>query len=156
YLTLHRWTQIVGKVRMALAPPVNHWWHVPLYITPDGLSTSTIACLNENHSSSMTIDFDFVAHRLRIRLSDGRNSSFALEPMTVADFYERTMAELRALDVDVSIWPVPVEISDRTPFTEDRHHASYDPGAVERVHRILLSTDRVFSVFRGMFLGKSS
>jgi hypothetical protein len=156
YLTLHRWTQIVGKVRMALAPPVNHWWHVPLYITPEGFTTSTIACPSEADSSSMTISFDFAAHRLRIQLSEGRGSSFALEPMTVADFYERTMAELRALGVDVTIWPVPVEVSDQTPFTEDRQHASYDPEYVQRVHRILLSTERVFSVFRGMFLGKSS
>ena len=155
YLTLHRWTQIVGKVRMALAPPVNHWWHVPLYVTPEGLSTSNVACGNvPNHS--MSISFDFVAHHLRIHLSDGRGSSFALEPMTVADFYQRVMAELHSLGVKVTIWPVPVEVSDRTPFTDDRHHASYDPEAAERVHRILLSTDRVFSRFRGTFLGKSS
>jgi hypothetical protein len=156
YLTLHRWTQIVGKVRMALAPPVNHWWHVPLYVTPEGLSTSTVACAHGAPNRSMSISFDFLAHRLRIHLSDGRESSFALEPMTVADFYRRCMAELHSLGVDVTIWPVPVEVSDRTPFTEDRHHASYDPEAVERVHRILLSTEQVFSRFRGKFLGKSS
>jgi hypothetical protein len=156
YLTLHRWTQIVGKVRMALAPPVNHWWHVPLYVTPEGLSTSTIACAHDAPNRSMSIRFDFIAHRLHIDLSDGRGSSFALEPMSVADFYQRVMAELRSLGLKVAIWPVPVEVSDLTPFTADRRHASYDPEAVARVHRILLSTDRVFSRFRGTFLGKSS
>ena len=154
YLTLHRWMQIVGKIRMALAPPVNHWWHVPLYVTPQGLTTSTIALPEKK--SSMTISFDLFAHRLRIDLSDGRGTGFALEPMSVAEFYQRIVSELRALGIEVAIWSVPVEVADRTPFPEDVQHASYDREQVERVHRILLSTDRVFSIYRGLFLGKSS
>jgi Family of unknown function (DUF5996) len=154
YLTLQRWLQIIGKVKLALALPLNHWWHISLHVTPEGLSTYTVPF--SSGSLSLSITFDFVAHSLCVRLSNGRQSSFALEPMTVADFYRQTMTTLRYLGVEVQIWPVPVEVSDRTPFTEDRHHASYDRHQVERLHRILLSLDRVLWRFRGSFLGKSS
>jgi hypothetical protein len=152
YLTLHRFTQIVGKVRMALAPLVNHHWHVPLYVSSQGLTTSSMPC----DRRQLTITFDFCAHRLVGHTSDKRSASFALEPMSVADFYARTRTLLAELDVSVRIWPVPVEVVDRTPFPEDRHHASYERAQVEALHAILLRVDRVFSAFRGQFLGKSS
>lgn len=152
YLTLHRWLQIVGKVRLALSPPVNHWWHVVLYVTPQGLTTSTIPF----SGGCLAITFDFTAHALSIVLSDGRTASFPLEPMSVAEFFEKTTSSLRSLGVHVDIWPIPVEVADRTPFTEDRRHASYDRRQVAQLHRILLSTHSVFEKFRGKFLGKSS
>jgi hypothetical protein len=144
--------QVVGKVRMQKAPFVNHWWHVPLYVTARGLTTTSFPCDGQH----ITITFDLCAHRLVIEASDKRTASFALESMTVADFYRRTMDLLRGLGVQVSISPRPVEVVDRTPFPEDCHHASYDPGQVETLHRILLSIDRVFAIHRGRFLGKSS
>lgn len=152
YLTLHRWLQIVGKVRLALATPLNHWWHVPLYVAPRGLTTSTVPF----SAGSLTIMFDFVSHALTVTLSDGRASSFTLEPMTVADFFARTTSTLATLGVYADIRPVPVEVTDRTPFPEDIDHKSYDREQVEGMHRILLSTDRVFTKFRGHFLGKNS
>lgn len=152
YLTLHRWLQIVGKIKLALSPPVNHWWQAALYVTPRGLTTSTVPFA----AGCLMISFDFVAHSFSMTASNGRTLSFPLEPMTVAEFFERTTTALRYLGAEVSIWPVPVEVTDRTPFAEDRAHASYDRRSVERLHRILLSTDRVFSRFRGTFLGKCS
>jgi hypothetical protein len=152
YLTLHRWTQIAGKIRLALAPWMNHWWHVPLYVTSEGLTTSSMPYLDRH----LTITFDFCAHRLVAHTSDGRRDGFALEPMAVADFYQQVMAMLSRLDIEVAIWPVPVEIPDTTPFPEDRRHASYDREQVERLHRILLSAARVFTLHRGRFVGKSS
>jgi hypothetical protein len=152
YLTLHRWTQIIGKIRLAYAPFVNHWWHVPLYVTSHGLTTSVMPC----DARHLTITLDFCSHRLIAHTNDTGTESFPLEPMSVARFYDRLCALLGKLDIPVKIWPVPVEVVDRTPFPEDRAHASYDRHAVEKLHRILLSTDRVFSEFRSRFLGKSS
>ena len=152
YLTLHRWLQIVGKVRLALSPPLNHWWHVPLYVTPEGLTTSTVPF----SGGCLTIVFDFVAHKLTVTLSDARTASFPLEPMTVAEFFAKTTSTLAGLGVEVEIRPIPVEVVDRTPFTEDTKHRSYDRVHVERMHRILLSSERVFSKFRSTFMGKSS
>jgi hypothetical protein len=151
YLTLHRWTQIAGKVQLALAPHANHWWHVTQRVTSHGLATGTLC--GERH---LSMAFDFVDHRFTAETSAGGAVSFALEPMTVADFYDRVLATLRSLDVRVRVWPSPVEVKDTTPFPEDRHHASYDRHAVERLHRALLAVDRVFNVHRGRFLGKSS
>jgi hypothetical protein len=152
YLTLHRWTQIAGKVRLALAPWMNHWWHTPLYVTSDGLTTTAMP-YRDRH---LTLTFDFCAHRMLAHTSDNRRDGFPLEPMTVADFHQHLFAALARLDVEVAIWPVPVEVVDRTPFPEDRLHAAYDREQVERLHRILLSAQRVFAVHRGRFLGKSS
>ena len=152
YLTLHRWTQIAGKIRLALAPWLNHWWQTALYVTSEGLTTSSMPYLDRH----LTINFDLCAHRLVAHTSDDRRDGFALEPMSVADFYRQVMALLDRLDMEVAIWPVPVEIADTTPFPEDRRHASYDPKQVERLHRILLSSARVFSRHRGRFLGKAS
>jgi hypothetical protein len=152
YLTLHRFAQVVGKIRLAHAPWLNHWWHAPLYVTSEGLTTGAMPW-GERH---LTVTFDLVGHRLVLHASDRRAESFPLEPMTVADFYARVRGALAALGVEAQIWPVPVEVVDRTPFDEDRHHASYDRNPVERLHQILLSCSRVFGEHRGRFLGKSS
>src|SRR3954463_9566618 len=135
YLTLHRWTQIVGKVMLAHAPYLNHWWHVALHVTPEGLTTTSMPY----DGRYFTLTFDFCAHRLLAQTSDKRSESFELLPMTVAEFYERVLAMLAKLDVEVRIWPVPVEVSDATPFVEDRHHAVYNRTQVETLHRVLLS-----------------
>jgi hypothetical protein len=150
--TLHMWTQIVGKTRMALAPPENHWWHVPLYVTPRGLSTSSIPYRHE----SFDVEFDLLAHKLLVRTSEGRECNIPLYPRSVADFYSEYMACLRALGIDVKIQLTPVEFDDTTPFDQNRHHASYDSKHVESFRRILIHTDRVLKEFRSRFLGKSS
>jgi hypothetical protein len=150
--TLHRWTQIVGKIRLALAPPVNHWWHVPLYLTARGLTTSPMPY----GGRTFQIDFDFIDHILRIATSDGRRESLALVPRSVADFHKEVMGRLRALALDVRIWPVPVEIADPIPFEQDQIHASYDAVQVNRFWRALAQIDQVFAVFRSRFIGKAS
>jgi hypothetical protein len=152
YLTLHRWTQVLGKIRMALEPPLNHWWHVTLAVTTRGLEANALP--HEGRFLSLALDFD--EHRLSIHTSDGRSSHFDLRPMAVAEFYERTMGLLHELGVNVAINPVPVEVSDTTPFHEDYKHNAYDREYVSRLHRILLQVDRVFRAERGAFLGKSS
>ncbi len=152
YLTLHRWLQIVGKVRMALEPWLNHWWHVPLYVSSYGLTTSSMPC----REHQLTLTFDFCKHRLVAHTSTRKRASLALEPMTVATFFHRVESLLGELDLELKIWPVPVEVADATPFSADTHHRSYDREAVERLHRILVSVDRVFRRHRGGFVGKSS
>src|SRR5437764_9119754 len=119
--TLHRWTQIVGKVRMALTPRVNHWWNVTLYVTARGLSTSSIPC----GVGSCEVIFDFVEHRLHIEASDGRSESLALAPISVKDFYSEFMDRLQRLDIDVCIWTMPSEIENAVPFDSDVAHAQY-------------------------------
>jgi len=150
--TLHMWTQIVGKVRMALAPPVNHFWHVPLYVTACGLGTSAIPY----GSRSFEIDFDFLEDRLSVRDNAGAAAFVGLYPRSVADFYAEFLATLQSLDIHVKIWPKPVEVPDPIPFPDDTVHASYDADAVRRFHRVLLSTAPIFESFRGGFLGKNS
>jgi Family of unknown function (DUF5996) len=150
--TLHLWTQIVGKVRLALAPPVNHWWQVPLYLTSRGLTTSPMPY----GGRTLQIDFDFIDHVLRIDTSDGRAEKIPLVPRSVADFHQEIMGRLRALGVDVRIWPVPVEIADPIPFEQDRVHTAYDPVQVNRFWQVLSQVHQVFAVFRGRFLGKAS
>jgi hypothetical protein len=152
YLTLHRWTQVVGKIRMALEPPLNHWWHVTLAVTAHGLEANALPY--EGRFFSMALDF--CEHRLSIRSSDRRSGGFDLKPMPVAEFYERIMRVLHELHVNVSIYPVPVEVSDTTPFHEDYKHNAYDRDYAGRLHRILMQVDRVFRTERGTFLGKSS
>jgi Family of unknown function (DUF5996) len=152
YATLHMWTQIVGKVRLALSPLVNHWWQVTLYLTPRGLTTSPIPY----GTRTFAIDFDFLDHVLRIATSDGRVSERPLRAEPVADFYAATMASLRSLDIEVPIWPTPVEVEAPIPFAQDYQHASYDPDAAQRFWRILVQTERVFTEFRSRFLGKVS
>lgn len=150
--TLHMWTQIVGKVRLALSPPINHWWQVPLYVTSSGLTTSPIP----SRERTFQIDFDFLRHVLRIATSSGELREIPLTPRTVADFYRETMEALTALDVPVKIWTTPVEVADPIPFEKDRKHAAYDPAAAQRFWRVLVQADRVCTEFRSRFLGKCS
>lgn len=151
--TLHMWTQIVGKIRLAQTPLINHWWNVTLYVTCRGLSTSPMPC---DDGRLFHIDFDFIEHRLRVGDSAGNSRSFVLEPISVAAFYRRTMAVLEELDLSVDIWPVPVEIETVIPFAEDETHASYEPEPVQRFWRALVQADRVFTDFRSRFVGKAS
>jgi hypothetical protein len=150
--TLHLWTQVVGKVRLALSPWLNHGWQVPLYVNVRGLGTSAIHVAHR----LVEIDFDFVDHRLVIRASDGPARGFALEPMSVASFYRRVMSELHDAGVTVAINVMPNEVSAPIRFPDDEVHASYDAEAAHRSWRVLAQVDRVFKVFRTSFLGKSS
>ncbi|HEX4039088.1 MAG TPA: DUF5996 family protein [Acidobacteriaceae bacterium] len=150
--TLHMWTQIVGKIRLALTPLVNHWWNVPLYVTPRGLTTIKMP----RGACSFELRFDFFAHELILETSDGIVESIALRPMAVADFYRECMDLLRSASIQVPIWKTPVEIPDPIPFDQDRVHKSYDAEKVEAFWRVLLSVDTVFHEFRTRFIGKVS
>ncbi len=150
--TLHMWTQIVGKVRLALTPLVNHWWNVPLYVTSRGLTTSRIPYGEE----AFELRFDFIQHRLLLERSDGLVKFLALRPCSVADFYREFQEMLRAAAIEVKIWKMPVEVANPIPFDGDEQHAAYDPEYVGRFWRVLLSADSVFSQFRSEFIGKSS
>lgn len=152
YATLHMWTQIVGKTRLALAPAENHWWHVALYVTPRGLTTSAMPY----GTRTFAVDFDFLDHHLYLRSSDGATRAVPLVPQSVADFYGVYREALRALDVDVRIMARPVEIETAIPFPKDREHASYDADAARRCWRVLVQADRVLKRFRGRFSGKAS
>jgi hypothetical protein len=152
YATLHMWTQIVGKVRLALTPLVNHWWNVPLYVMPRGLSTSRIPY----GARAFELRFDFVAHQLVLETSEGNIRTLALRPQTVADFYRSVMALLQDEGIDVKIWPMPVEVPNPTRFDQDTAHASYDAPMVEKFWHILLSVDAVLQDFRSEFIGKAS
>jgi uncharacterized protein DUF5996 len=152
YATLHRWTQIVGKTRLALAPMQNHWWQVVLYLTSRGLGTSPMPTADR----ALEIEFDFIDHQLVARTSDGESRTLALASRSVADFYDEYMAMLRSLGVEARIRPVPVELADVLPFADDRVHATYDGDAAQRCWRALLAADRVLKEFRGRFIGKSS
>lgn len=152
YATLHRWLQIVGKVRLAQSAWVNHGWQVALYVTPRGLTTATIP----HGTRTFSIDLDFISHKLEIRASDGACGGFALEAQTVADFYVRLMAELTRLGLPVTIHRRPNEIPDATLFDEDRLHAAYDTDCAQRFWRVLVQVDRVFKIFRAEFRGKAS
>ena len=152
YATLHLWTQIVGKVRLAQTPWVNHSWHVTLYVTAHGLTTSPIPY----GTRTFQIDFDFIEHRLRIASSDGRNGGFALEPQSVASFYERLMREMTALGLDVSICRKPNEVAEAIPFDLDETHGAYDAEYANRFWRVLVQADRVLKAFRARFIGKCS
>ncbi|MFZ0328919.1 MAG: DUF5996 family protein [Nitrososphaeraceae archaeon] len=150
--TLHMWTQIVGKIRLALTPLENHWWNVPLYVTPRGLTTSAIPYGDR----LFQINFDFISHLLLIETTDGSVKTFALRPCSVAEFYKEIMTTLGSLGMPVTIWTTPVEVQDRTPFEEDQKHAAYDAEYAQRVWRILVQSDRVLTKFRSRFIGKVS
>jgi hypothetical protein len=152
YETLHMWTQIVGKIRLTLSPLVNHWWNTTLYVTPRGLTTSTMTYKGRYFQ----IDFDFIDHLLLIQTAEGSTKTIALRPRSVADFYQETMAALESLGMPVTIWTTPVEVQDRTPFEMDQKHASYDPEYAQRVWRILAEASRVLTEFRCRFIGKVS
>lgn len=151
--TLQMWSQIVGKVRLARAPRENHWWHVALYLTARGLTTSPMP----DGNGAFQIDFDFVDHALLIAKSDGRREAMKLaEIRSVAEFYTAFTRRLDALGIDVPIWPVPVEVAVAVPFTENSAECVYVPETAERLWRILLLADLALKRFRGGFLGKSS
>ncbi|MEH6381020.1 MAG: DUF5996 family protein, partial [Dietzia cercidiphylli] len=150
--TLHLWTQIVGKTRMALGPEINHWWGVPLYVDARGLTTSLMVAGHRG----LEIRFDFVSHDLLFLVTDGSTRRMALEPRTVADFYAEYTGHLGDLGFDVPIVGTPVELPEVIPFAEDTTHASYDADAVARFWRSLVSAHGVLSTFRGGFRGKSS
>jgi Family of unknown function (DUF5996) len=150
--TLHMWTQIVGKVRMALSPNINHWWGVPLYVNALGLTTSPIPYSGGNFE----VQFDFIHHKLVIRTSNDAILPLALRPQSVADFYRDFMGALASLGIAVKIWKMPVEIPDPIPFDQDIKHASYDPEYANRFWRILVLCDEVFKKFRAGFIGKAS
>ena len=150
--TLHLWTQIVGKVKLELSPPVNHWWHVALYVTPRGLTTSSIPY----HGSTFAINFDFIEHNLFVLTSDGTTKALPLIPRSVAAFYRELMTCLQTLGIEVTINTLPSEIRNPIPCDEDEVHASYDPDYAHRFWRILAQTETVLQHYRSHFLGKSS
>lgn len=152
YATLHMWTQIIGKIRLAQTPLVNHWWNVPLYVTTRGLTTSPMPYKDR----TFEIDFDFIAHQLLIKCDDGTRETLALVPCSVADFYQQVMQKLLNLGIEVKIWPVPVELENPIPFEQNHENASYDAEYVNRFWRILVRTNKVLEEFRSRFLGKCS
>ncbi len=151
YATLHMWTQIVGKVRLGQTVLVNHWWNVVFYVTPAGLTTSFIPY----GTGGFEVRFDFREHRLVVEATNGTRS-MALRAVSVAEFYREFMDLLHALGIDVSIWPVPVEVETRIPFDEDDRHRAYDPEYADRLRWILVQSERVLQLFRARFIGKCS
>ncbi|HEY8714542.1 MAG TPA: DUF5996 family protein [Candidatus Acidoferrum sp.] len=152
YATLHMWSQIVGKIRLVLSPPINHFWGSTLYVTSRGLTTSPMPYPR----GAFEINFDFVAHTLEINTSLGEVRSFRLVPRTVAEFYSELMASLHSLGIDVKVWTMPVEVPRPVRFNLDEAHSSYDAEYANRFWRILVSTDAVFREFRSRFIGKVS
>jgi uncharacterized protein DUF5996 len=150
--TIHMWSQVVGKVRMALAPPLNHWWHIPLYVSSRGMTTSPIPCGRRQFQ----VDFDFVDHQLQVSETAGGSFTMALEPKSVARFYREFMNSLDGLGIEVRIWTKPVEVVESIPFELDEKHASYDPEHAQLLWRGLLDADRVMKEFRTGFVGKVS
>ena len=152
YQTLHMWTQIVGKVRVALSPPVNHWWSSTLYVTTRGLTTSPIPF----GTRTFDVSFDFIDHNVLIQTSDGTAKAIGLFPRSVAEFYHEFLGSLRALGIDVVINPLPQEVANPIRCDEDHIHCSYDVDYAHRCWRALVQADRVLKAFRARFIGKSS
>jgi len=152
YATLHMWTQVVGKVCLALTPPTNHFWNIAFQITARGLTTPAMYA----GGRVITIAFDFVDHQLVVNSSDGRTERIPLEPRTVADFYRVVMTTLRGLEVDVRVWPMPVEVPNPIRFDQDEVHRAYDAKAVEAFFRVLVAIKPVLERFRCEFVGKCS
>jgi hypothetical protein len=152
FSTLHLWTQIVGKIRLARSPWLNHSWHTTLYVTARGLTTSPIPF----EERTFELEFDFIAHRLHICSNDGRQDEVPLRPQSVATFYRLALEALRRLDPDVRITRKPSELVDPIPFAEDEVHRSYDAEYAHRFWRALVQVDRVFKIFRTRFIGKAS
>ena len=152
--TLHLWTQIVGKTRLALTPLQNHWWNVPLYLSARGLTTSAMPL--PQSGKLLEIEFDFHAHQLHLRLTGGTTLDLPLRPQSVAAFFAEYKAALHSLGIDIPIWPMPVELTDPIRFDLDHTHASYDPAAVECFHQILIHVDTLLKRFSTGFLGKIS
>jgi Family of unknown function (DUF5996) len=152
YPTLHMWSQIVGKICLALTPRTNHFWNVAMQVTARGLATP----LMPYRDRGLTITFDFVSHQLIFQSSDGSMETISLQPRTVADFYALVMSTLKGMKVDVRIWPMPVEIPNPIRFESDVTHHSYDPDAANAFWRILISIKPILEQFRCEFLGKCS
>ena len=152
YQTLHMWTQIVGKTRLAMAPKVNHWWHVPLYVSARGLTTSRVPY----GTAGFEVAFDFVADELTVVTDGGARWSTPLGPRTVAEFYHEYTGGLRSLGLDIRIWPRPVEVPVAVPFDEDEVHGAYDADAAHRFWHALSHAHRLLEEFRGSFVGKCS
>lgn len=152
YATLHRWTQIVGKIRLSQTPWTNHSWHGTLYVTSRGLTTSPIP----HGPRTFEITFDFLEHKLLIQPSDGDSEMLDLRPQTVADFYRQLLGKLDEMGLGVSIHGRPNELEDATPFAEDVSHGSYEPEHAAKLWRVLVQTQRVFQRFRAGFIGKCS
>lgn len=151
--TLHLWLQIVGKIRLTTHPRVNHWWHVPFYVSPRGLTTRSIPY----RGSNFEIEFDLKDHKLIIRTSRGETEDFSLfDGLTVADFYDSVFKNLAKLGIDATIKPIPYEAPSTTPFPEDTENKSYDREYVERFHQVLVQVNEIFEEFRGRFYGKST
>jgi hypothetical protein len=150
--TLHMWTQVAGKIRLAKSPWVNHSWHVTLYVTATGLTTSPVPY----GTRTFQIDFDFIRHLLTIQSSDGGTGSLPLEPQSVATFYRRLVHEMGKLDLHVDIHKKPNEVPDPIPFDQDESHSAYDPQYANRFWRVLVQADRLFKEFRARFIGKCS
>jgi Family of unknown function (DUF5996) len=152
YATLHMWTQIVGKVRLALSPPINHFWGCTQYVTSRGLTTSPIPY----ERGAFEVLFDFSRHMLEITTSQGEVRAFRLRPCTVAEFYAEFMGALDSLGIHVKVWTMPVEVPRPVRFTLDESHKSYDPEYAHRFWQILVSSEVVFREFRSRFIGKCS
>jgi hypothetical protein len=152
YATLHMWTQVVGKVALAQAPPLNHSWGIAMHVTPRGLATRTLP----HDDRSFALELDFIDHQLVISTSDGDRRTLALEPRSVAEFYRLVMTMLSDMRLPVKIWPMPVEIPDPVRFDEDTAHHTYDPEYANRFWRILVQIERVLSGTRCSFVGKGS
>jgi len=150
--TLHMWTQIVGKIRLNLAPMINHWWQVAFYLTSRGFTTSPMPF----NSMYCQIDFDFIDHEMRITTDNGNYRSIELKPRSVADFYNSTMEALSSLGIEATVWTTPVEVPDRVPFEQDNTHSAYDPEYAHRHWRVLVQADRIMKKFRSRFIGKVS
>jgi hypothetical protein len=152
YATLHMWTQIVGKVRLALSPRINHWWEVALYVNARGLTTSAIPY----DGKIFEVRLDFIDHKLMILTSWGPSKTLALKAQSVADFYAEFMSALRSLGIAVKIWTMPCEVPNPVPFDRDTQHASYDPEYAHRFWQVLVSCEDIFQEFRAGFIGKDS
>jgi hypothetical protein len=152
YATLHRWTQIVGKIRLALAPNLNHWWQSTFYVTSRGLTTSVIPY----GTRTFQISFDFLDHQLQIETSDGIIKRIPLTSRSVADLYQNVMTALSEIGIEVRIWTMPQEIAEPLRFDQDYQHTTYDREYTQRFWRILVQVDRGMNLFRSRFIGKSS
>lgn len=152
YETLHLWTQIVGKIRLALAPKINHWWHSTLYVTPRGLTTSTIPYGTRNFQ----ITFNFLLHQLLIETSDGTTKIIELTQRSVSNFYQAVINTLKEIGIEVRIWTMPQEVVDPIPFEQDEKHSTYDREYAQRFWQILVPAERILTRFRSGYVGKCS
>jgi len=150
--TLHMWTQIVGKIKLAVMPWINHSWHITLHVTSDGLSTQTLPY----NGSNFQIDFDFIHHQLKIKTGHGEERHFDLHGLSAAAFYKKIFERLHELGIDIKIKPVPVELENPIPFEQDTIHASYEEEQVKAFHQALILVENVFTTFRSRFKGKAS